>query len=264
MSKIIKFISIIIVIFLICVTCIYKQNSNPYDKEKEMYLLYKSKNFNIYCYTRENKKYLSKDFLKEISLDVEKQYNKLTDLLDIKFMDKVDIKIYESSDELKESIGLKSGNFEAMGYGGLGDVRIVFDIKSIVNKNFIPIINHELVHVITIKSNPKIEESLWLLEGVATYYSPGIKNEERKLIKEASAEDTLPKINEIISSSSNVVDEWGYMLYTSLIDYIVREYGEEKLVEIINNIGERNIFDTINNTESEFSDGWIKFIKSTY
>lgn len=266
MINLIKRKNLILLIIISSIFFIYKTFNiiNVMSKYSDMYLIKNSSHFNIYCYTKNNK-YLDDNFLNEITISLEKNYNEFTDLFNTNFNNKIEVKIYKTTEDLKTSIGANYKDFNPIGYGGLGDIRIVLDIESILNKDFIPIINHELIHVITMNKNYKIENNLWLLEGIATYYSNGITDEEKMFIKFAAISDTLPSINEIVlKESNNILNEFGYTLYASLIDYIDKEYGNVIIAKITDEIGNKSLFDILNCSNEELEKEFINYIKINY
>lgn len=266
MINIIKRKNLILLIIIVSIFSIHKTFNiiSVMSKYSDMYLIKNSSHFNIYCYTKNNK-YLDNNFLNEITISLEKNYNEFTDLFNTNFNNKIEVKIYETSEELKTSIESNYKDFNPIGYGGFGDIRIVLDIESILNKNFIPIINHELIHVITMNKNYKIKDNLWLLEGIATYYSNGITDEEKMLIKSEANSNNLPSINEIVlKESNNILNEFGYSLYASLIDYIDKSYGNVIIAKITDEIGNKSLFDILNCSNEELEQEFINYIKINY
>lgn len=268
MKKMVRIISILVIIIVgLIIINIYNEHTRSINKVDNMYLIKKSKNFNIYCYTKEKQKYLNKEFLNELSKSLENTYKEFTNLFDSKFDskfdEKIDVKIYETSKDLGESLGISNCN--ALGYGGVGDIRVVLDIESIVNNKFISIFTHELIHVITLNKNVNLESNYALLEGIATYYGNGITNTEKYNIKSITNNDELPDIKKILySKSDEIFNMFGYSLYATVIEYINNIYGKEMIVKINNEIGNKTIFEILDYTNEEFDENFMQYIKSEF
>ncbi len=99
---------------------------------------------------------------------------------------------------------------------------------------------------------PEQKNPDWLWDGIAMYMT---QDEDRS---EPYYEEMLNGgIPEIYTLKNNDRDRYKYGY--SLVEYIVEEYGREKLVELLKEYGD--IEKVLNITESEFRDGWIEFLK---
>ncbi|MCD6380638.1 PD40 domain-containing protein, partial [bacterium] len=104
---------------------------------------------------------------------------------------------------------------------------------------------------------------LWLAEGCSEYYSKGYDDEAEMFMRDAAIFDYLPR---------NLDYTGGYMVYKagqSVIDYIVRTYGQRKMVDIMNRLGttrsiERALNETIGLSTEDLTRNWAKSVRRRY
>ncbi len=130
---------------------------------------------------------------------------------------------------------------------------------------------HEFVHAVVLKllidREPKplnaerFDEKfstlpIWLWEGVSVYEARQFY--EPKTLAYFS-NGGYPQISELNNRSD------GQKIYTcgyTIIEYILREYGKDKLIELIESYGDlKKVLDL---TEEQFSSNWYHFIKNEY
>jgi len=104
---------------------------------------------------------------------------------------------------------------------------------------------------------------LWLAEGCSEYYSKGYDDEVEMFMRDAAIFDYLP---------GNLDYTGGYMVYKagqSVIDYLVRTYGQRKIIDIMNRLGvtrsmERALNETIGLSTEELTRKWAKSVRRRY
>ena len=104
---------------------------------------------------------------------------------------------------------------------------------------------------------------LWLAEGCSEYYSKGYDDEVEMFMRDAAIFDYLPR---------NLDYTGGYMVYKagqSVIDYLVRTYGQRKIIDIMNRLGvtrsmERALNETIGLSTEELTQKWGKSVRRRY
>ena len=100
------------------------------------------------------------------------------------------------------------------------------------------VVPHELVHLVfdTATENPFNQPPHWLNEGLATYLSEGYSNDDRRRVSNAVDRGTLLPLSALANGFPSDREELFYLGYaegTSAIDFFVRTYGQEKLVELV-------------------------------
>jgi len=95
---------------------------------------------------------------------------------------------------------------------------------------------HEFIHNVHINKTGKKYIPHWLMDGVAMYYSQQSdmygKTHYSKML-----EEEFPSIEDLTVYKGD--NFWTpYMYGYTMIEYILQEYGEEKLLEVINEYGD--------------------------
>lgn len=120
---------------------------------------------------------------------------------------------------------------------------------------------HEFVHSVTLESRGGSRAGLpvWLDEGVSIYYEGPMDDGARKRIKEALAADKVPTIANL---DENFMKYGGYAFSGTIAEFIIKKYGEQKLVEFVKDpAAYERIFSM---PEKEFSEAWQKYLKNKY
>lgn len=215
-----------------------------------------SEHFELY-YSSENEsnKFYASDSLKML----EEKYDRILEFLDVdeKNMPVVKINMYDEYEPLRQSF-IKETNFDPDIMNGIYGAYInsnnfyftwrykgkKVDIKTTLL--------HEFTHNVTMalaSAKPRVD---WLWDGIAMYVA------QEKDRSEPYYEEMIDRgIPEIYTLKSNDRDR--YIYGYSMVEYIVKEYGREKLVELLKEYGD--IGKVLNITESEFRESWIEFLK---
>ncbi|MCI0512678.1 hypothetical protein L0128_05660 [candidate division KSB1 bacterium] len=141
--------------------------------------------------------------------------------------------------------------------------------------NFKRVIRHELIHVFMhskverILKDHKIltypELPLWYIEGLAEYWSEGWSSEGEIFIRDATLSGYLVPIEHIYQINGT------YLMYKEgqyILKYLAETYGEEKVLQLIENIWKEDEFSkvmklTIGLNYKEFDEQWIYHLKKT-
>jgi hypothetical protein len=160
-------------------------------------------------------------------------------------------------------------------WGGSGNIegisKLHFVEKAWLDSEISKIAIHEFVHAVVLKllierePKPLNAESfdkkfltfpIWLWEALSVYGAEQFY--EPKTLAYFNKEN-YPKIEELNNRSK------GQKIYTcgyTIIEYILQEYGKDKLTELIESYG--NLNNVLNVTEEKFSSNWYDFIKKKY
>jgi hypothetical protein len=98
-------------------------------------------------------------------------------------------------------------------------------------------VTHELVHLVidTATGNPYRGPPRWLHEGLATYLSEGYTTDSRRSVEVAARADELLPLDAMAGQLPTDADKAGlaYAETVSAVDYLVRTYGRDALVDLI-------------------------------
>jgi hypothetical protein len=129
---------------------------------------------------------------------------------------------------------------ENVGAAAFPDIRSVFANISSTDPNdptvaiYIP---HELTHVVfgDATSNPYHAPLHWLNEGLAVYLSQGYDAASRQNVEAAAGNGSLMPLSSIAGQFPTSADRFGlaYDEAVSAVDFMVRHYGRDDLVKLI-------------------------------
>lgn len=246
----------------------YGKNRVQYEDFEWRYL--QSKHFDVYYYGEKN--YKLAEFT---SMSVESAYRQLKDDFDFELSDRISVIIYDSHNDFSQTnvVTLPTG---AEGIGGVTDklknrMTIPFDGDY---ADFRRTIHHELVHAVfndmfyggslnsIIANNIQLVFPLWFEEGLAEYTALGWDTNTDMFIRDAV-------INNYLAPIRYLSGYYSYRGGQSLWNYIVEEYGREKIAEILQNIRtsrsvEYGISTALGMNIDELSKAWSESLKKRY
>ena len=121
------------------------------------------------------------------------------------------------------------------------------------------VVVHEFTHAIVHRLSNGKRLPLWLDEGVALYEAGQAPSFHKKAIAKKS---DLPSLSDLNSPTTDA--QWNdvYRYSYTVVDYIIHEYGYEKLGDLI--IGVGDIGTVLKMPVSEFQDDWHEFLIENY
>jgi hypothetical protein len=201
-----------------------------------------------------------------LSKALESSYSKISSNLNTTPAENIEVNIYAQRWRYIKA----SGHWSASGsVEGISKLHFVEDAW--LDTEISKIAIHEFVHAVVLKllidREPKplnaerFDEKfstfpIWLWEGVSVYEAEQFY--EPKTLAYFS-NGRYPQISELNNRSD------GQKIYTcgyTIIEYILKEFGKDKLIELIESYGDlKKVLDL---TEEQFSSNWYHFIKNKY
>lgn len=146
----------------------------------------------------------------------------------------------------------------------------LINLNKINSNNVNGTIRHELIHAVTLRSeDSKIKNyPSWFAEGIAQYYQPDIEKGlfQQSLIKDAVAKKGIEPWSTMISESG----KWDnralkYTEAACIYDFLIKKYGEDKIVNIFYTDGDFNevIQGVTSKSVYELEKEWNQYILST-
>jgi hypothetical protein len=250
---------------------LFEQNKIQYRSHE--WLMHETEHFYIYYYTNEK-------VLVPFAADVlEESYNRLKKRFNYKERkkeEKIPIIIYKSHPDFQETNVIMDRIPE--GVGGFAEIfknRIVIPFDGSY-ASFRHVLNHELTHIFqyrilygsgidAVRRVITSQVPLWFIEGMAELESLGWDESAETYIKDAVLNDKLfsiPQLNNL----------GGYPIYKegqSILYYIRKKYGEEKIGEIMSKLKLSNSFDAAVNSvlgidAKRLNDEWEQTLKKKY
>jgi len=270
----IRFIAVFTLVALFLTVDSYAQytsfGKNRVQYENFDWRFIQSKHFDIYYYGEKN--YELAEFAAQ---SLESAYMQLREDFDHEIVDRIPLIVYDSHNDFSQTnvVALPTS---AEGIGGVTDKfknRMTVPFDGDYN-DFRRTLHHELVHAVfndmfyggsvqsIIRNNIQLVFPLWFEEGLAEYTALGWDTNTDMFIRDAVINGYLPPIQRLS----------GYYAYRggqSVWNYIVEEYGREKIAEILNRIKtsrsiEYGFVQSLGLTTQELSERWEESLKRRY
>lgn len=233
----------------------YFEDSAGYKFDKYI----KSDHFELY-YNSDNK---SSKLNAEGSIEIlENEYGSIIDFFgaDENEIPIVKINMYEDYEQLRQVL-IKELNYDI---NLLKSINIAgFAVKTNTfyyilrhderNVDLKTLLVHEFTHNVTMALANKKRHDDWMWEGLAMYLAQD--KDKYEPYYEDMINNGLPQIIKLRFYSLDRY-KYGY----SMVEYIIEEYGKEKLIELFKEY--EDFGKVLNVTEVEFRDGWIKFLNN--
>ncbi|MEX0684718.1 MAG: hypothetical protein WD267_07305 [Balneolales bacterium] len=246
----------------------FGKNRVQYDTFDWRYI--QSDHFDVYYY--DSKNYYLGEFT---AYSLETAYAQLSVDFDHEINDRIVVIIYDSHTDFTQT-NVVPLPVDAQGIGGVTDKaknRITIPFMGDYN-DFRQVLHHELVHAVfndmfyggsiqsIIQNNIQLVFPLWFEEGLAEYTSQGWDTDTDMFIRDAVINTYLPPIQALS----------GYFSYRGgqgMWDYIVQEYGREKISEILQRIRisrsvQAGMRQALGLSLEELSDRWHEWLKIRY
>lgn len=244
----------------------FGQNKVQY-KKFDWYFI-QTEHFDIY-FTSEGKK-----IAEFTSRAAEEALESICDNLNYLINNRISLIVYNSHNDFQETN--TTGSYLSQGVGGFTEPfknRVVFPFEGSYEK-FRHVIHHELVHAVMrdmlyggtlqniIAKNITLQLPHWYHEGMAEYLSSGWETNTDMFIRDAIMHENLPDINRLTGY-------YGYRGGQSVMAYIARTYGLQKIGEILHKTQtagslEKGIQASIGLKMEELNERWQKYFKKQY
>jgi hypothetical protein len=256
-----KFICIMLIILLLTGCNTFKSkdttnSSNSSTEKNNIVLQLESSHFKFYS------KEQDKGCLKDLSNELENNYARVTNDLHTSLDEKTNIYIYSDLKSYHEAIYQPDAPNWAVGNAELPDtIDMVNPLKAgngYSHSDFMKVIVHEFTHIVTAKINPNINSiPRWLTDGIAVYEAKQDDN-VNQVISRAKAINKFPKLKDL-ENPYTFGDDCGYQYSYSIVDFIIKTYGYDKLIALIKSPAD---FEKILGiTEDNFQKKWISYVK---
>jgi hypothetical protein len=191
---------------------------------------------------------------------LEEEYYRILEFLNVEEtnMSKVKIHMYDEYEKIRLSIvdELKFNpddmNINFVGVSIKNDT-IYFTLKNksghVIDMKRILV--HEFTHIVTMALTGGMAQVDWLWEGTAMYLAQD--RDFSEVYYKEILEKGLPDLYVLSISESRYT--YGY----SMVEYIIKTFGREKLIELLVQHGD--IDNVLNISEDEFRDGWETFLE---
>jgi hypothetical protein len=210
---------------------------------------------------------LKKEVIKDIVIAIKSKYTKLEKFFQVS---NVDVTIFVFADQLSLHI-FACGSVQPswmVGFGGDKKIMILDpSTAEQVGKTYqdmIKTVVHELVHVFSWHNN--CHKLAIMTEGIAEHFAERYNYEDIKHLARNinNLSDKTFKLWLNAKTSEELGSrQGGYLAAYTIIEYIIRTYGAEKLKEYFFS---KDVapFENLNVEPSQFIEGWKNFLRETY
>lgn len=230
-----------------------------------------SEHFDVYYYTSQNY-----DLANFSALTLESSLRQLQEDFDHQIADRIQVIIYDSHNDFSQTNAVPGLPIDAEGIGGATDpfknrITMPFDGDYTA---FRSTLQHELVHAVIndmyyggsvqslVSGNAQVQIPTFFNEGLAEYTSIGWDTNTDMWIRDAVINDYLPPLQYL----------GGYFAYRggqSMWNYIVEEYGREKIAEIMHSLKSQRSLQvafqrSLGLNIEEFSKRWQEYYRERY
>lgn len=227
-------------------------SGSPDEPSEAVVLQKESDNFYFYCAE------VDISALDDIELRLESNYDRITSAFQVQIEGKTSVYIYPDLDAFHAAIGNPYAPDWLVG------IMISLTSMKMVSPNnpgpqhdydgIIEVAQHVFVHVAAKRVN--ITAPNFLSEGLATYMA-GQNQGVAEVVSDLLAAGITPTYSQLKSISDGV-----YQIGYAYIEYIVAEYGYEKLVQFYKTPDDiEGVFGVV---EDDFQANWINYLKTAY
>ncbi|MDP4089438.1 MAG: peptidase MA family metallohydrolase [Bacillota bacterium] len=249
-----KISSVILAVLLLLTGCGNVNDNSSSDAE----------NFNIVQQLEtEHFSFFSKDedmqCLKDLSNSLEDNYTRILNDLDTSLSKKVDIYIYTDLNTYHRAANISDTSTHVVGSAlpGYNVIQMVnpSNAELLPYSDFMKIIVHEFAHTAIMSINTDVGTiPKWLNEGTASFEAKQDDGVEQ-LISKAKSSNNLPSFIDLETDSETFSKNGGYQFSYSIIDYIVKTYGYDKLIALIKS--PRDFENILGVSKDDFHKQWI-------
>ena len=122
---------------------------------------------------------------------------------------------------------------------------------------------HEFTHSVIWGIEKESAIPIWLNEGIAEYEARQMNEKREKSVRTMLTMESVPTLNDMkMCNSTEFGNMGGYELSYTIVEYIVSEYGYEKLNLLVRNPADfESAFGV---SQADFETGWLDFITENY
>jgi hypothetical protein len=200
-----------------------------------------------------------KKCIKDLSNTLEDNFTRITDDLDTTLNKKVNIYIYSDLSTFHTAINQPDAPSWVVGTALPGTTTIKMVNPSNADgrpySNMMKVIVHEFTHIVAMNINSKVYDvPIWLNEGVAMLEAEQYEGVEEVLSK-AKSSNEFPTLKDLEAATYNFGNIGGYQFSYSILEYMVKAYGYDKVIALIKSPSE---FEKILGLSKEdFQKEWI-------
>lgn len=216
-------------------------------------------NFNYYSGKEDSK------VLKELAAILERNYLRITKNMSTSFNSKIDVLIYADVEAFHNAVNLQGAPDWVVGAASKNELKMVSPLNPGSEHSYeslMKAIVHELAHTVVLNFREQGLYGLpnWLNEGYAYYEAGQLTENDIRIIQSSQLSNEIPSWQELQNAStSQFGDIGGYTISATIIEFLVKSYGMEKLKQFI--IKPESIEEIYNMSEKDMEKMWLEYIE---
>jgi hypothetical protein len=229
------------------------------ENTSSLNLEFTSENFNFYSEKEDMK------VLDSLSKALESNYLSITKDMQTSFNSKIDVFIYPNVKAFHRAINLPDAPDWVVGAASKNELKMVSPLNpgnQHTYESLMKAIVHELAHTVVLNFRKQGLVGLpnWLNEGYAYYEGKQLDESQREIVHAQLLNNTLPSWNEIEKADSyQFGDLNGYPISATIIEFLVKSYGLDKLKQFI--IKPENVKEIYKLSKDDLEVLWLKDLK---
>jgi Tol biopolymer transport system component len=245
----------------------YAFGRNKVQYRKFNWKIIKTPHFDVYYYDEEE------EGARIGARMAERSYEMLSSRIGHEIEEKIPLILYASHNDFQQTNAI--GGLIPEGVRGVTESfkrRVVLPMGGSM-REFTHVLTHELVHAFQYDilqvgptgSSLRSMPPLWVMEGLAEYYSQGLDAQTEMWLRDAVENATLPTVDEL----SSIYDIRVYRIGNALWQYIGTKYGDESVGRIFTGIPQSGGFpnallDVVGIDTGELSQSFSSFLEERY
>ncbi|MEB8345134.1 peptidase MA family metallohydrolase [Flavobacteriaceae bacterium KMM 6898] len=229
------------------------------ENTSSLNLEFASEHFNFYS-KEENVK-----VLENLSETLESNYSRITKDMQTSFNSKIDVFIYPDLKAFHSAISYPDAPDWVVGAASKNELKMVSPLKpgSVhTYESLMKAIVHELAHTVVLNFRKQGLVGLpnWLNEGYAYYEAKQLTESQREIIHSNLLKNAIPSWNELEKANTTQFgDMGGYVISTTIIEFLVESYGRDKLKQYI--IEPESVEKIYNISKEGLENLWLQHLK---
>ena len=230
------------------------------ENTSSLNLEFESKHFDFYSEKEDTK------VLDSLSKAIESNYLRITKDMQTSFNSKIDVFIYPNVKAFHSAINLPDAPDWVVGAASKNELKMVSPLNpgsQHTYKSLMKAIVHELTHTVVLNFRKQGLVGLpnWLNEGYAYYEGKQLDESQREIVHAQLLNNTLPTWNELEKANSyQFGDLNGYPISATIIEFLVKSYGIDKLKQFITE--PKNVENIYKMSKEDLEVLWLKHLKN--
>jgi len=201
-----------------------------------------------------------KECIEDMAKVLDESFDTITSNLGVTLKEKTKIVIYPNIKSFHNNIGTQNAGDWLVGTAWRNEIYIVSPLNPGTEHTYDTLMKaavHEFVHVVQYNIYQYNYPYRWMNDGLATYLADQVPSST--VMKTMIDGGQIPTLSD---TNKNFLEVEGYAFSYTVVEYLVKEYGYETIVEMIKSY--KNIETILGKSLDEFEKDWINYLKENW